>query len=295
MSSVDEANNFINCVMNRYRNDTIMRADATLLLIAIPFMAVGFGYGIISYTENDMRIEEYLSSVSMMLIWFILLIMVFLTYRRLEDHSNRDRVWRDILIHYAKEKGCSTAELRKLDRQCHKKESTAVIYPASIILALYFILFVLTVCYPKVIYYEFGLHLNMYFLVVAGAVFNFLMFILVYTYSMKYPYAHESSQVRFVKELRYVMYQKGMDIPEMEPSVRHTWLIIHIFLFMITGGLYAIYLIIMVYRSTNNHLYNQWSYEIRLMKAIIKIEGGKGIKAAKDKKQLKKEAKMNAI
>ena len=56
---------------------------------------------------------------------------------------------------------------------------------------------------------------------------------------------------------------------------------------MVTGGLYAFYLILMVYRSTNNHLYNQWSYEIRLMKAIVKHEGGKGIMSVKDKKGAK--------
>ena len=285
MSSLDEANNFVNCVMNRYRNDTIMRTGATLLLILIPFIAVGLGYGIIRYTENEMLITDYLNSVAMMSVWFFLLIMMFLTFRRLEDHSNRDRQWRDILIHYARERGCSSVNLQKLDRRCRRIEGTAIIYPASIILAAYFVLFVLALCYPKVVYYEFGIHITMYTLVLFGAALNFLMFLLVYTYSMKYPHAHESSQIRFVEEFRFTMLRDDMVVPEMIPSVRHTWLIIHVFLFMITGGLYAFYLILMVYRSTNNHLYNQWSYEIRLMKAIVKHEGGKGIRSAGDRKK----------
>ena len=45
----------------------------------------------------------------------------------------------------------------------------------------------------------------------------------------------------------------------------------------------------MVYRSTNNHLYNQWSYEIQLMNVIVRHEGGRGIKIAEDKKTKKKE------
>ena len=293
MSSLDEANHFVNCIMNRYRNDTIMRADATILLIAIPFISIGFGYAIIAYTQNEVKINDYLYSVAMMMIWFLLLIMMFLTYRRLEDHSNRDTVWRDILVHYAKERGCNTVNLEKLNRRCHKMESTAIIYPASILLAAYFVVFVLAICYPKIVYYQAGIHLNIYALTILGAVFNFLMFILVYTYSMKYPYKHESSQIKFMQEFRYIMYGDGLDVPEMLPSVKHSWLIIHIFLFVITGGLYAVYLIFMVYRSTNNHLYNQWSYEIKLMNAIVIHEGGKGIVAAKDKKQLKKEAKKN--
>ena len=126
MSSLDEANHFVNCVMNRYKNDTIMRTGATLLLILIPFIAMGLGYGIIRFTDNELKITDYLSSVAMMSIWFFLLIMMFLTYRRLEDHSNRDTQWRDILIHYAKERGCSTVNLQKLDRRCHKMESSAV-------------------------------------------------------------------------------------------------------------------------------------------------------------------------
>ena len=78
MSSLDEANHFVNCIMNRYRNDTIMRADATILLIAIPFISIGFGYAIIAYTQNEVKINDYLYSVAMMMIWFLLLIMMFL-------------------------------------------------------------------------------------------------------------------------------------------------------------------------------------------------------------------------
>ena len=290
MSSLDEANNFVNCVMNRYKNDTVMRMDATFLLIAVPFIAFALGYGIIEYTEGNKNLVENLASVAVMMLWFLLLIMMFLTYRRLMDHSNRDRLWRDILIHYAKELGCDIDDLKRLDKSCRRNESSWIMVPASIILAAYFVLFVLAICYPKVVYYEFGGHLGLESLVAAGALFNFLMFILVYTYSMKYPYNHESSQVKFVKQLRYELYRKGLDIPEMIPSVRHMWLIIHIFLFVITGGLYSIYLIFMVYRSTNNHLYNQWSYEIKLMDAIITHEGGTGIGPAPDRKQAKKEA-----
>ena len=106
MSSLDEANNFVNCVMNRYRNDTIMRTGATLLLILVPFIALGLGYGILVVTNQEQNIMDHLESVVVMAIWYFLLIMMFLTYRRLEDHSNRDRQWRDILIHYARERGC---------------------------------------------------------------------------------------------------------------------------------------------------------------------------------------------
>ena len=285
MSSLDEANNFVNCVMNRYRNDTIMRTGATLLLILVPFIALGLGYGILVVTNQEQNIMDHLESVVVMAVWYFLLIMMFLTYRRLEDHSNRDRQWRDILIHYARERGCSTVNLMKLDRRCNKAESSAIIYPASIILAAYAVLFVLALCYQKAVYYEFGIHVNMYTLISAGAALNFLMFLLVYTYSMKYPYKHESSQIRFVEEFRFTMLKDDMVVPEMIPSVRHAWLIIHVFLFMITGGLYAFYLILMVYKSTNDHLYNQWSYEIRLMKAIVHHEGGVGIKSVDAKKK----------
>ena len=294
MSSLDEANHFVNCVMSRYKSDTIMNAGATLLLIAIPFMALGLGLGILSYTDNVDGIMEYLSSVVVMTIWFIFLIMMFLTYRRLNDHSNRDKVWRDILVHYAKEKGCNTTNLERLDRRCRKKDRTLVKYPAYLILTIYFLLFVFTVCYPKVIYYGYGIHLNALTLVIVGGILNFLMFILVYTYSMGYPYRHEFHQVRFVKEFRYIMYRQGIDVPEMVPSVRHTWIIIHIFLFMFTWGLYSIYLFFMVYRSTNNHLYNQWSYEIRLMNIMVHLEGGKGIEQVLEPKKGKKGASKDA-
>ena len=283
MSSLDEANNFVNCVMNRYKSDTIMRTGATFILILVPFMAMGLGSAILSFRENTMEIEEYLASVITMMFWFFLLIMMYMTYRRLEDHSNRDRIWRDILIHYAEERGCSTVELKRRDRECRNRESTSTMIPASMILAVFFVAFVLMICYQKVFYYEFGIRLTETTVVIIGAAINFVMFILVYMYSMKYPYLHESSQVKFVQEFRYTMHQDGFDVPEMIPSVRHMWLIIHLFLFMITGGLYGLYLIFMVYRSTNNHLFNQWSYEIRLMNAMIEHEGGNGIVAV-DKK-----------
>ncbi len=285
MSSLDEANHFVNCVMNRYRNDTIMRVYVTLLLIAIPFMAAGFGLVLIDFKNGDLQITEYLYSVSMMLMWFIFMILMFLTYRRLEDHSNRDNSWRDILIHYAMERGCNTVELQKCDRYCRSNESSSIIYPAMIIMTIYFLLFVLTVCYPKVVYYEFGIHLSLSILMILGAAFNFLMFIMVFTYSMKYPYRHEFAQIQFVDEFRRVMSRDNLIVPEMLPAVKHMWLIVHIFLFMITGGLYSIYLLVATYRSTNDHLFNQWSYEIRLMDAIVKHEGGRGIRIADDKKK----------
>ena len=121
-----------------------------------------------------------------------------------------------------------------------------------------------------------------------GAAFNFIMFLMVFRYAMKYPFKHESAQIQFVDELRRILSHDGLYIPEMLPAVKHIWLIVHIFLFMITGGLYAILLIITTYRSTNDHLFNQWSYEVKLMDAIIKHEGGKGITLAPDKKTKKK-------
>ena len=111
------------------------------------------------------------------------------------------------------------------------------------------------------------------------------MFFIVYTYSVRYPYAHESAQIRFVSGFRQAMKYDNMDVPVMMPSVRRTWQIAHIILFIITGGLSIFYLLFIVYRSTNNHLYNQWSYEIRLMDAIIHHEGGSGIMAVKEREE----------
>lgn len=46
---------------------------------------------------------------------------------------------------------------------------------------------------------------------------------------------------------------------------------------MVTVGLYSFVMLFIVYRATNNHFYNQWNYEERLMVTLVRAEGGTGI------------------
>ena len=70
----------------------------------------------------------------------------------------------------------------------------------------------------------------------------------------------------------------------MPEVIKHRPIWIHILLFVCTLGLYSFVMLFIVYRSTNNHIYNQWHYEDRLMVTLMKAEGIERIEPAEKKR-----------
>lgn len=277
MDSVEAANRFVNCVMNRYRSDTVMRIGGTILILISPFLALLFGY--MSLNGSDPKVEDYLVWTCIGFFFFILSLSMFMIYRRLVDHSVRDREWRDALTEYAVSKGCDVAYLKDISRKAKSKESTIAEGPAILLLIVMFLVIVLVGGNPNM----FGITetdgSRLMAIIIVGMLVAFLMMLFVLLYVLTFPYKHESTQIDFTAELCRVLSERGVTMIEMRQTVNHKSIVLGIILFIITGGLWSIVMLYRTYSDANIHVQNQWSYESRVMELIIEAEHGTGIAA----------------
>ena len=283
MSTLDEANRFVNCVMNRYRSDTVVRTGATLLLIIMPLIALVFGsiYKVISSEETGDEIV-FLGFTAGFMFYYVVMIVMFMMYRRLIDHSARDAVWREALMRYAASRGCDISGMHSIDVTIKYEERTLAEWPAIILMAIGFLVFAVVGGIPKKVGFSDttdGTHLIV--LILVSIVLCTLVFAFVFLYTLRFPHMHESNQISFTEEFSRQMYARDVQMLPMKQVVTQKSIVLSIILFVITGGLFGLWMIYCAYTDANNHIQNQWSYENRIMNKIIRGTGGTGIAAGR--------------
>ena len=277
METKEAADRFANCVMHRYKSDTIMRGWLTILILLLPTISLIIGSIYLSMkNDNDGEITNMLVKLFFYLTFFILMIIIFLSYRRLLDHSYRDKDWRLALIDYADSYGLSTTILENIDKDIGKKEKTIAEYPGLLLVILYFVIMLFVIAFPvmytKYISSDSGSADAI--MITIGIVLCVLLILFVFLYVIRFPKLHEKGQIKFTAEFARLMKLRGMDIDEMQKSVRFVHGAIAFILLIVTFGFYSLIMIYRTYKCFNDHIFNQWSYETRLMNMIIRKEGG---------------------
>ena len=71
----------------------------------------------------------------------------------------------------------------------------------------------------------------------------------------------------------------GINVDVIRPMVKTHRLIVNLVLFVLTFGIYALYIVGSSTTGMNRHIFSQWGYEEKLLSEIMRIEGSTGINA----------------
>ena len=274
------ADTFADCVVRRTEYDTVMKPGVVMATILIPaVLALAMATVIMdanigtAFTEDSVRAGIVTALVTECC---IIGFMLYVLAGRTASHQRRDGIWTDSLVRYAESKGADVGELEDLARRIRSRgrgplRSVCFLlwaFSAILLLALVFYFGFLTGDIDNRIYLLAGIAyvlLILQFMLGTGATYGF-------------PYSHEKAQIRFTEELSVVLKGRGISVDPMRPLVGKPHWVVCILLFILTLGLFSVPLFLLACRSMNLHIRNQQRYEDYLLEAIIKAEGGSGVK-----------------
>ncbi len=278
---------FRECVSMRYKKDTIMNGLATLVVLLLPLIVLGIVMFLSEYgPEGFHKLKDYSSMFETIIISIemsVIMAIMYNMYKRLRTHSQRDRPWRKSLIVFANKMGADTTELCEIDRKiCRAEHFTltpiiVLLMVAMFVYCVYLFVFLAPLTYyTAVIADGYGVDMTVsdlglpafYTNLSVGVVICLAQFILIIVKVLSFPYKHEKRQCQFTVELSKCLGRVGVTIPPMIKIVKHHNILFHIFMLVITLGLYSIWLVASIFKSMNYHLLNQWTYEDELLRTV---------------------------
>jgi len=264
-----DCSEFRRCIQERNRYDTIVNGFISLLLVLMPvvfFFAFLFIPSIIpqfyflTYSNNS---DHFTIAIGV----FCLIVQYinYSMYLRMERHSKRDATWRSSLIHCTESLDTDVIEMRAKHEEISKKDVFRMKIPCLITIGitmlglLYFVIRPFDLNEYSTFYYAAAIAM-------IGA--PFVTFILTIPANLSYPFRHETEQFEFTEIMKGILAEKGIFIESFPRKVKHTRWFIHAVLFIVTLGLYSIYILTMMFRSMNEHIRYQWEYETRLLRVF---------------------------
>lgn len=250
---------------DRYNRDSIVSGVLMLTLVLMPIVFMLFSLWIDGDQYYITSYSEYTGyTVASVMEAFIILVITFSMYGRLVGHSERDIEWRESLISFAESKGADTSKLRIRHESIMKKEHFRMRVMLIVLLAVMVVL-----CYRAMTVdgYDSPERILMIF------VPPVLGFFLTLPKNLFFPYRHEKRQIQFTEDLRNALRPCGIDVPAMPRVVKHRNLFTCLILLFITFGLYSFALMVIMFKSMNNHIRYQHEYEDRL---LAHLEGRDG-------------------
>ncbi len=264
-----DCSQFRTCIQERNNYDTIVNGLISLLLAVMP-MIVMFSFLIIPsvipqfYFLTSSSNSDHLS-IDVGVFCLILQFINYSMYLRMERHSKRDVTWRMSLIHCTESIGADTSEMYAKHESITVKDTFRMKIPCLVSIGITMIGLFYLVTRP-IDPNSFDLFYPIAIFLLIGT--PIIMFILTMPANLGYPYRHETEQFEFTEIMRGILAEKGIIIESFPRKVRHTRWAIHLVLFIITLGLYSLYILTMMFRSMNEHIRYQWEYETRLLKVF---------------------------
>ena len=285
---------FRQCVDLRYQSDLVMNGPATAVVLLTPILVLLIVY-LLSRSDSVYGIlSDYWEKavvVCVVVELFVIMVIVYKLYTRLIKHSKRDIIWMQSLLDYARSKGGYVKDMEKTIRKTRRRERFTFRFIPKLLLITMFIFmsWVLLYATPAISSLEggnelFNLYIGgesvfaidiVYIALMAGAFPTIAMMAVVFIPLVKFPYAHENRQVTFSRHLANSLHQVGVKVMPMTPIVKNMSIILNLFLFFITMGLWFPFMIFKMFRNMNNHLMNEWFYEAEVLKAV-ESDGAEG-------------------
>ena len=258
-------------IEERSNHDLIMNILPVFAAILIPvvfgvFIVMGINLEVPWMIRYQYLGESVLFSVPILIECVIIGTIIYTMYARLKEHAERDKEWRLALIDYAETYTEGVGRLK----QIHEEGNRISRFPGILVARLIMVLMVVSVFALMffLIPWDFEITELIVYVLIMGVALVFAMFLTVFIKVLRYPYLHEQNQIAFAEEFSSVMAYEGVTVGVMRPAVKHRHFAVHIVLLFCTLGLYSIVLLLDVFRSVNDHIYNQWDFEDVLLERL---------------------------
>lgn len=273
------ADRFTDNVVRRTERDSDTSVYVVFLLLCIPmFLAIVFSFFVVETNQDifdSMDIIEIAFSTIFVSECCIAGFLLYSYTRTDHDHQARDVEWMDALIGYVRSKGGDTSDMERIRKGIRTSGwSVKKAFSGAMLLVDLAILAVIGIA----AFLNVGMLADRLFqmLLVCYAVL-LIQFVFTVSTTVRFPFRHDRVQCEFTEALSVQLRGIGIPMEPMDRSVRRSYLLIHILLFIVTLGLYSCVLLLLTSYLTSRHIKTQWKYEQRLMMEIISFEGGVGI------------------
>ena len=273
------ADRFTDNVVRRTERDSDTSVYVVFLLLCIPmFLAIVFSFFVVETNQDifdSMDIIEIAFSTIFVSECCIAGFLLYSYTRTDHDHQARDVEWMDALIGYVGSKGGDTSDMERIRKGIRTSGwSVKKAFSGAMLLVDLAILAVIGIA----AFLNVGMLADRLFqmLLVCYAVL-LIQFVFTVSTTVRFPFRHDRVQCEFTEALSVQLRGIGIPMEPMDRSVRRSYLLIHILLFIVTLGLYSCVLLLLTSYLTSRHIKTQWKYEQRLMMEIISFEGGVGI------------------
>ena len=275
------ADDFADCVIRRSSHDTIIRSKYILLMMVVSLVCAATISSFLCEVnvERGKLVEDSFTIVSLELISCLCCFLSFTLYlicRRVRDHHERDIVWRKSLIDYLASYGMDIGSLREIDSRASAGHHGVV---ASFSFLLWFVSVLLSVVLVLVLMVRGFDSFSLHFIIQSSYIMVLIQFICTLGTAVRYPRLHDSLQIEFVNEMQPMLEDLGINVDVIRPMVKTHRLIVNLVLFVLTFGIYALYIVGSSTTGMNRHIFSQWGYEEKLLSEIMRIEGSTGINA----------------
>jgi len=256
------ANRFLDCVLHRGGNDTV-------LLIAVMLFAIVGIPGFILYQIVPMIIEtgaEYSVEDFYVYLLFTSIMVALFTYCMVSSvvkHHARDVVWMDSLKEYAESQGKVTATMEPL---CSKMKGLVDTRFKWYLLAALMVLIVANIIQAT-------MYLRLYsiasYFELAISAFIVVNLGVAGLYVLDRMQKIDSVQTSFTREFCESMLGEQPILEEMVTGIKARSLMPHIVLMIATLGLYSLVLSVWSVHILNVHVRSQWAYEEVVIKWMM--------------------------
>ena len=273
------ADRFTDNVVRRTERDSGTSVYVVFLLLCIPmFLAIVFSVFVVE-TNQDIFDSTGIIEIAFSTIFIgECCIAGFLLYsytRTDHGHQARDVEWMDALIGYVGSKGGDTSDMERIRKSVRTSGwSAKKTFSGAMLLVDLVILAAIGIA----TFLDIGMLSDRSFqmLLVCYAVL-LIQFVFTVSTTVRFPFRHDRIQCEFTEALSVQLRGIGIPMEPMHRSVRRSYLLIHILLFIVTLGLYSCVLLLLTSYLTSRHIKTQWKYEQRLVLEILSFEGGVGI------------------
>ena len=276
------ADDFADCIVKRSNWDIIIKIKLLVLILIVPMAFSLLAMGAYTLLRDSPSVGDSLlggSTIALSIEFSIVSFILYCFVRRSRNHRARDIIWMDALIEYVSLKGYDASNLRTIRDKEAEHSGTPIVY-ASFVMWIVTVIFIVAM---GMILYQWGPaneRNGMLYVIAASYILLMVQFFITLGMSYRFPHRHDSVQAEFTREFSRTAEGFGLHVPPMEGMVPKPNTLVNIVLFVLTFGLYSIFLLLVSCYSMNKHIYAQWDYEEKLLGAIIDHEGGKGIEGA---------------
>ena len=290
------ADDYVNCVVKRSNRDMLLKPSLMITSIVVP-MIVGLAVALVILAHDTTVDQPHFSGelvnscgaiaiiTAVVVEMSIMSFMTFCVARRNRNHLRRDMEWMESLCGYVESHGRDASDMRDILKKCRNRTGNAVtMFSMGIWIVTIAVLVVLGFFAQQVTAEAEAVSLLSMVAMVLLPVTALLIIQFISTIGViyRFPSKHDHLQCKFVEELKERCYSFGLVVEPMEHTVKRRMTWIHIILTFLTLGLYSLIYIAIACREMNRHLIVQWKYEERLMRDIIRFEGGDGIESTEE-------------